>query len=203
MTDISELYAQIEILQNKFASQLKNLRRAADNEARGRNAAETKIASLEAKLKAAEAQKQKLTSEVSVLIKEVKHSQVVIKNNIKPEDTKLDLINAFVSFIDRELKSNAEAEDQSAENFRGLLEAAKVALTTAYSLPEDKAPLEVDRTIEDLFCRAVRNDIKLSPLEDEEEERNKDSEPATKKAKTEAKKHRGNQKAMMDAARLI
>jgi len=135
---------------NKFASQLEELRRAADNETRGRNAAETKIASLErniktltveieelralkiqlegavdkwkqdngewkkkyenearlrveesdalkkkftielngltdhlhnleAKLKAAEAQKQKLTSEVSVLIKDVEHSQVVIK----------------------------------------------------------------------------------------------------------------------------
>ena len=34
---------------------------------------------LEAKLKAAEAQKQKLTSEVSVLIKDVEHSQIVIK----------------------------------------------------------------------------------------------------------------------------
>lgn len=135
---------------NKFASQLDDLRRAADNEARGRNAAETKIASLErniktltveieelralkiqlegavdkwkqdnadwkkkyenearlrveesdalkkkftleltsltdhlhnleAKLKAAEAQKQKLTSEVSILVKDVEHSQVVIK----------------------------------------------------------------------------------------------------------------------------
>lgn len=135
---------------NKFASQLDELRRAADNELRGRNAAETKISNLErtiktltveieelrslkitlegsiekwrsesvdwkkkyenearlrveetdalkkkfnveiitltdalnnleSKLKAAEGQKQKLTQEVSVLIKDVEHSQVVIK----------------------------------------------------------------------------------------------------------------------------
>jgi len=135
---------------NKFASQLDELRRAADNETRARNAAETKIASLERnikiltveieelralkiqlegsvekwradnadwkkkyeleaklrveetdglkkkftieinsltdalhnleiKLKAAEGQKQKLSQEVNVLIKDVEHSQVVIK----------------------------------------------------------------------------------------------------------------------------
>merc|ERR1719431_696961 len=135
---------------NKFAAQLDELRRAADNETRGRNAAETKIATLERniktltveieelrqikvnlehsiekwkgenadwkkkyenearlrveetdalkkkftieitgltdnlhgldqKLKAAEAAKAKLTSEVSVLIKDFEHSQVVIK----------------------------------------------------------------------------------------------------------------------------
>merc|ERR1712121_34157 len=135
---------------NKFAAQLDELRRAADNETRGRNAAETKIATLERniktltveieelrqikanlehsiekwkgenadwkkkyenearlrveetdalkkkftieitgltdnlhgleqKLKAAEAAKAKLTSEVSVLVKDFEHSQVVIK----------------------------------------------------------------------------------------------------------------------------
>merc|ERR1711892_124724 len=73
-TEISELYAQIEILQgekisikklnefklamehagmdkNKFASQLDELRRTADNEQRARNAAETKIATLERNIK--------------------------------------------------------------------------------------------------------------------------------------------------------
>merc|ERR1712002_1328910 len=136
---------------NKFAAQLDELRRAADNEARNRNAAETKITSLERniktlmveieelrsikinlegsiakwqqenadwkkkyenearlrveetdalkkkftfeinglndtlhaleqKLKAAENAKQKLTSEVNVLIKDFEHSQVVVKD---------------------------------------------------------------------------------------------------------------------------
>merc|ERR1719341_677293 len=176
-TEISELYAQIEILQsekvsikkviekleitvneyhvkiegmNKFSVQLEELRRAADAETRSRNAAETKIVSLERniktlhveieelraikiqlegtvekwkgdnaewkkkyenearlrveetdvlkkkftievngltdnlhaleqKLKAAEGQKNKLTQEVSVLVKDVEHSQVVIR----------------------------------------------------------------------------------------------------------------------------
>jgi len=135
---------------NKFSAQLEELRRAADNETRSRNAAETKIStlerniktltveieelralkvqlegqvdkwrmdnadwkkkyenearlrveetdalkkkftfeingltdtlhSLEQKLKAAENAKQKLSSEVSVLVKDVEHSQVVIK----------------------------------------------------------------------------------------------------------------------------
>merc|ERR1712042_257004 len=135
---------------NKFAAQLEELRRAADSEARARNAAETKISTLERtiktltveieelrtlkiqleaniekwradnadwkkkyenearlrveetdalkknftmqintlqdtihqleqKLKAAESQKTKLTQEVSVLVKDVEHSQIVIK----------------------------------------------------------------------------------------------------------------------------
>merc|ERR1711962_178206 len=73
-TEISELYAQIEILQsekeankklnemklaiehagmdkNKFSIQLEELRRAADNETRSRNAAETKISTLERNIK--------------------------------------------------------------------------------------------------------------------------------------------------------
>ena len=65
------------------------------------------------------------------------------------------MVAAFVTFIDREL--GREGTDQT-EEFKGLMEAAKTALNTAYSLPEDDS-LKVPRNIEDIFFRDVRTDI--------------------------------------------
>jgi len=70
------------------------------------------------------------------------------------------LVNAFVSFIDRELAS--EQDDQP--EFKGLLDAAKTALSTAYNLPDDES-LKIPRNLEDIFFRDVRNDIKLTKIE--------------------------------------
>jgi len=79
---------------------------------------------------------------------------------LKKEDVTKHLVNAFVSFIDRELAS--EQDDQP--EFKGLLEAAKTALSTAYNLPEDES-LKMPRNLEDIFFRDVRNDIKLTKIE--------------------------------------
>ena len=76
---------------------------------------------------------------------------------MKREEVTRHLVAAFVTFIDREL--GREGTDQ-AEEFKGLMEAAKTALNTAYSLPDDDS-LKVPRNIEDIFFRDVRNDIRV------------------------------------------
>ena len=86
---------------------------------------------------------------------------------VKKDEVKRHLVMAFVSFIDREL--NNEAESQT-EEFRGLVEAAKTALSTAYNLPEDDS-LSVPRNLEDIFFRDVRNDIRLERMTVKQEER--------------------------------
>merc|ERR1711909_268931 len=78
------------------------------------------------------------------------------KKHLKREEVIRHLVAAFVAFIDRDL--GRDGIEQS-EEFRGLMEAAKTALSTAYSLPEDDS-LRVPRNIEDIFFRDVRNDIK-------------------------------------------
>jgi len=81
----------------------------------------------------------------------------VEREPLKREEVTRHLVAAFVSFIEREL--GREGLDQT-EEFRGLMEAAKTALNTAYSLPEDDSMM-VPRNIEDIFFRDVRNDIKI------------------------------------------
>merc|ERR1719312_1824808 len=80
----------------------------------------------------------------------------VEREPLKREEVTRHLIAAFVAFIDREL--GRDGNEQS-EEFKGLMEAAKTALSTAYSLPEDDS-LRVPRNIEDIFFRDVRKDIK-------------------------------------------
>lgn len=79
----------------------------------------------------------------------------VQREPLKREEVTRHLVAAFVTFIDREL--GREGTDQT-EEFKGLMEAAKTALNTAYSLPEDDS-LKVPRNIEDIFFRDVRTDI--------------------------------------------
>jgi len=81
----------------------------------------------------------------------------VEKEPLKREEVTRHLVAAFVTFIDREL--GREGTDQT-EEFKGLMEAAKTALNTAYSLPDDDS-LKVPRNIEDIFFRDVRNDIRV------------------------------------------
>jgi len=81
----------------------------------------------------------------------------VEREPLKREEVTRHLVAAFVSFVEREL--GREGQDQT-EEFRGLMEAARTALNTAYSLPEDDSMM-VPRNIEDIFFRDVRNDIKI------------------------------------------
>jgi len=81
----------------------------------------------------------------------------VEREPLRREEVTRHLIAAFVAFIDRELEK--EGIEQT-EEFKGLMEAAKTALNTAYNLPEDDS-LKVPRNIEDIFFRDVRNDIKI------------------------------------------
>jgi len=82
----------------------------------------------------------------------------VEREPLKREEVTKHLVAAFVSFIDRELER--DGTEEQTEEFKGLMEAAKTALNTAYSLPEDDS-LKVPRNIEDIFFRDVRNDIKV------------------------------------------
>jgi len=75
----------------------------------------------------------------------------------RPADSKKHLVTAFCAFLDREL---SKAGESATEEFKGLLEGAKSALTTAFTLPEDNT-FKVDREIEDIFFKAVRLDIKV------------------------------------------
>lgn len=79
-------------------------------------------------------------------------------------NSKRHLVTAFVAFIDREL---AREETANKEDFKGLLEASKTALSAAFELPEDDS-LKVEREIEEIFFRAARLDIKF-PEEPEPE----------------------------------
>merc|ERR1712179_837469 len=92
------------------------------------------------------------------------------KKHLKREEVIRHLVAAFVAFIDRDL--GRDGIEQS-EEFRGLMEAAKTALSTAYSLPEDDS-LRVPRNIEDIFFRDVRNDIKADRPEIKEIKEEKD-----------------------------
>jgi len=85
----------------------------------------------------------------------------VEREPLKREDVTRHLVSAFVSFIEREL--GREGQDQT-EEFKGLMEAAKTALNTAYNLQEDES-LKVPRNIEDIFFRDVRNDIRIDRAE--------------------------------------
>merc|ERR1711874_202109 len=72
-------------------------------------------------------------------------------------DIKKHLVTAFISFMDREVTA---AGEEAPEEYKGLMEAAKTALATAYSLPDDDS-FKVNKEIEDIFLGSVRRDIKL------------------------------------------
>lgn len=76
---------------------------------------------------------------------------------LKKEDVTRHLVTAVVGFIDRQLSIKVE---EQTEEFRGLMEAAKTAMSTAYNLPEDNS-LAVPRNLEDIFFRDVREDKKV------------------------------------------
>merc|ERR1719259_515693 len=93
-------------------------------------------------------------------------------------DSKMYLITAFIAFIDRELQAHP---DEANEDFKGLLEASKTALTAAYKLPDDKT-YETSREIEDIFFKASRLEIKL-PEEPSEENEDAEKESEIEKDK--------------------
>merc|ERR1719354_951637 len=72
----------------------------------------------------------------------------------KVEDSKLHLVNAFQQFLIREKEKADQPEELS-----NSLEAAITSLTAAYKLPQDDT-LNVNRSIEDIFFKAVRLDLK-------------------------------------------
>merc|ERR1711915_25311 len=86
----------------------------------------------------------------------------VDREPLKREDVTKHLVASFVSFIDRELSKDGKEES---DEFKGLMEAAKTALKTAYNLPDDDS-LRVPRSIEDIFFRDVRNDVKIESKSD-------------------------------------
>merc|ERR1712029_80609 len=77
---------------------------------------------------------------------------------LKKEDVTKHLVTAFLG---REFESEAVTED---DRFKDLIDTAKTALITAYSLPEDDS-LDIPRKIEDIFFRDVRHDVKIEKLE--------------------------------------
>ena len=81
---------------------------------------------------------------------------------VKKEDVTRHMVAAFVSFIDRQLARETVAQ------LVALMERAKCALNTAYSLQEDES-LNVPRNIEDIFFRDVGNIIKIEKAKDEQE----------------------------------
>jgi len=89
---------------------------------------------------------------------------------LKKDDVTRHLVTAVVGFIDRQL--SIKVEDQT-EEFRGLMEAAKTAMSTAYNLPEDES-LVIPRNLEDIFFRDVREDTKV--VESVRSENNKKDE---------------------------
>merc|ERR1712029_1311164 len=77
---------------------------------------------------------------------------------LKKEDVTKHLVTAFLG---REFESEAVTED---DRFKDLIDTAKTALITAYSLPEDDS-LDIPRKIEDIFFRDVRHDVKIEKPE--------------------------------------
>ena len=61
---------------------------------------------------------------------------------------------AFLSFLDREFES-----DSNDEQFRGLIDAARTSLTTAYDLPRDDSFM-IPRDIEDIFFKEAKHHVK-------------------------------------------
>merc|ERR1712098_273769 len=76
---------------------------------------------------------------------------------LKKDDVKKHLVNAFVGFLGRELESESVSID---DGLKDLLDTAKTALMTAYTLPYDES-LAVPRKIEDIFFKDVRDDVKI------------------------------------------
>jgi len=249
---------------NKFSVQLEELRRAADSETRSRNAAETKIVSLERniktlhveieelraikiqlegaiekwkgdnadwkkkyenearlrveetdvlkkkftievngltdqlhsmeqKLKAAEGQKQKLTQEVSVLIKDVEHSQVVIKEmseKLRVSDksnselgSKLKEMTNLYERADRDNKARAQ-EVVKLANEMDRLKMANESLTGIRGKLEDELKsmkMELD-ALKKRFAELDRDNRKLAHEREELARAYKDTDAAKQKA---------------------
>jgi len=79
------------------------------------------------------------------------------RDALKKDDVKKHLVNAFVGFLGRELESESVSID---DGLKDLLDTAKTALMTAYTLPDDES-LAVPRKIEDIFFKDVRDDVKI------------------------------------------
>jgi len=249
---------------NKFAVQLDELRRAADAETRSRNAAETKIVSLERniktlhveieelraikiqlegtvekwkgdnaewkkkyenearlrveetdvlkkkftievngltdtlhaleqKLKAAEGQKNKLTQEVTVLVKDVEHSQVVIRElteKLRGSDksnselgAKLKEMTNLYERADRDSKARAQ-EVLKIANEMDRLKMANESLTSVRGKLEDELKsmkMELD-ALKKRFAELDRDNRKLSHEREELARAYKDTDAAKQKA---------------------
>jgi chromosome segregation ATPase len=249
---------------NKFAAQLDELRRAADNETRSRNAAETKIASLERniktltveieelralkiqlessvekwradnadwkrkyeneaklrveetdglkkkfgmeinsltdalhnlemKLKAAEGHKQKLSQEVNVLIKDVEHSQVVIKEiseKLRTSDksnselgTKLKEMTNLYEKADKDNKARAQ-EVVRLGNEMDRLKMSNETLSAHKSKLEDELKslkMELD-ALKKRYAEMDRDNRKLAHEREELARAYKDTDAAKQKA---------------------
>jgi len=249
---------------NKFSAQLDELRRAADNEARSRNAAETKIttlerniktltveieelralkiqleanvdkwrvegadwkkkyenearlrveetdalkkkftvetnnlqdiiAQLEQKLKAAENQKAKLTNEVNVLIKDVEHSQVVIKElteKLRISDksnselgTKLKEMTNLYERADRENKAKAQDLVKMGNDMDRLKMANEVLTRDKGKLEDELKSLKMELdALKKRYAEMERDNRKLSHEREELARAYKDTDAAKQKA---------------------
>merc|ERR1712043_85047 len=74
------------------------------------------------------------------------------------EDVKKHLVAAFLSFLDREFES-----DSNDEQFRGLVDAARTSLSTAYDLPSDDSFM-IPKEIEDIFFKEAKHHVKKPPV---------------------------------------
>jgi len=83
----------------------------------------------------------------------------------KVDDSRLHLVNAFIQFIKREIKSGKVGGSDAVS----VLETCNDALVQAFNIPEDNQSLQVTRDIEDIFFKAVRLELK-PPAENEQSE---------------------------------
>ena len=76
------------------------------------------------------------------------------EEKVEKEDVKQHLVAAFVSFLDREFES-----DSNEEQFKGLIDAARTSLSTAFNLPSDDS-FKIPRDIEDIFFKEAKHHVK-------------------------------------------
>ena len=102
--------------------------------------------------------------------KKRKETQICIEDNtnsdkrrkidceaLQKDDVTKHLVASFCSFIEREIENHGQ--DQTKQEFNGLMEEVKTALTSVYKLPEDDS-LKVPISIEEIFFKDIRNDIR-------------------------------------------
>jgi len=76
------------------------------------------------------------------------------EEQIEKEDVKKHLVTAFLSFLDREFDS-----DSAEEQFKGLIDAARTSLSTAYDLPDDNSYV-IPKDLEEIFYKEAKHHVK-------------------------------------------